>query len=357
MAAMYFSQTLLVFWLSKNGFGFSDIIIFYLISYVVALVSIFLFSRIKIKLKESIFFGVLLSILSVVILMKISNISQLYISGILTGLNVIFFWIPYNIMHFRYSSENRRGLNSGIYFLITPIIGITLQPIAGIVAEQFGFIAMFLIGTTLYILPIFLILFLPDFEWSLDVRKEFKENKFNWSIFFQGFSSRVNYSLIPLFTLFFIHTPRAFGNFFGFLAIVAAIASLINAYISDRLKSRKVFFYIFSSVVVISFLPLAFITKSYLWGVFAGITSLCISLVNPFWLTYSLDNYKQIGVEKTMIIREVFLNSGYCIAFLIALSVFYFTSSTKMSLLIVSFTACLLPIVSYYQGVYSDKIN
>ena len=105
-------------------------------------------------------------------------------------------------------------------------------------------------------------------------------------------------------------------------------------------------------MVVISFLPLAFITKSYLGGVFAGIASLCIYLVSPFWLTYSLDTYKEIGVEKAMIIREVFLNTGYCIAFLIALSVFYFTSSTKLSLIVVSILACLLPIVSYYQGVY-----
>jgi hypothetical protein len=55
MVAMYFAQTLLTFWLFKNGFGFSDLIIYYLIIYIVALIYIFSFSNFKLNLKKSIF--------------------------------------------------------------------------------------------------------------------------------------------------------------------------------------------------------------------------------------------------------------------------------------------------------------
>ena len=112
----------------------------------------------------------------------------------------------------------------------------------------------------------------------------------------------------------------------------------------------------FSILAVITFLPLVFIDNIYYWGIFAGIESLCISLAYPFWLTFNLDYYKDIGVEKTMVLREVFLNMGYVVILLIGLFIFYFTSSPKVSLIVVSITCLLLPIASYLQGVYRDSI-
>lgn len=356
MAAMYFTQTLLVFWLFENGFGYSDLIIYYAVIYAVALICTFLFSHFKFNLKSSILWGVLFSALGALVLMKIFNPAQLYLSAIFYGLNVVFFWIPYNIIHFKYSSEEKRGRNSGIYFLITPIIGITLRPIAGIVAEKFGFEIMFLIGILLYLIPIFLIRYLPDFEWDLDVKKELSIFKFNWSTFFQGVASRINWTLIPIFTLFFIKTPSQFGSFFGYLALVTAIASVINGYISDKIKNRKWFFYLFSILSVISFLPLAFIDNPYYWGIFAGINSLCFYLASPFWLTFNLDYYKDIGVGKAMILREIYLNLGYVFSLLIVFMIFYFSFSTKTSLIVISILSCFLPVVSYMQGIYRDKV-
>jgi len=352
MSAMYFSQTLIVFWLFKNDFGFDKLLTYYMVAYAVVLVGILFFPKVKMNTKTSIFWGILLSALSVLVLIKIFSSYQLYLSGLFSGLNVILFWIPYNIMHFKFSHEDSRGLHSGMYFLITPIIGITLQPLAGIVAEKFGFEVVFLIGVLAYVIPIILLKFLPSFEYKIDVRKYFQKNKFNWSTFFQGMSSRVNWSLIPIFTLFFITTPRAFGNFFGYLALMTAIASMINGHISDKIKNRKMFFYLFSSFSVVSFLPLAFATNPYYWSIFAGIGSLCLSLASPFWLTFNIDYYKDVGLEKTMALREVFLNMGYITTLAISLLVFYFTSSPKISLIVVSVICLLLPVVSYYQKVY-----
>lgn len=288
-------------------------------------------------------------------LIKIYSPVQLYISAIASGLNVIFFWIPYNSMHFKFSRDSKRGLNSGIYFMITPILGVTLQPLAGVIGEKFGFATVFAIGVLLYLIPLFLLRTLPDFKWNTDVRKEFFAKKFNWSIFMQGFVWRINASLVPIFTLFFIKTPREFGNFFGYLAIAAAVASLLNAYFSDKLKSRKHFFYIFSAIAVLSFLPLAFAQNAYYWGIFAGVASLCLYLANPFWLAYNLDEYKDIPVEKTMVLREIFLNLGYVTALIVAMLLFYTTGSFKIALAITCLFALLMPILSYFQGVYRNK--
>ena len=354
MAAMYLSQTLVVFWLFQKGYGFSDLIGYYLIAYVVALMGIIFLPKIKMSAKWAMFLGILQSMLIVVCLIKIWSPWQLVLSAVFSGLNVIFFWIPYNSMFFKFSSESKRGTNSGMYFLITPIIGVTLQPLTGIVAEKFGFTTMFLIGTCSYLVPLIFLKFLPDFEWRLDVKEEVKKLKFNWSTFLQGATSRINYSLIPIFSLFFLKTPRQFGNFFGYLAIIAAVAAVLNGYISDKLKSRKAFFYIFTFLAVVSFLPLPFITDIYYWSIFAGISSLCMNLANPFWFTFNLDYYKEIGIEKTMALREVFLNSGYILTLLVVFLTYYLTNSTKISFLVIVLLCCLLPIVSYFQKVYKD---
>ena len=356
MASMYFAQTLLVFWLSKKGYNFSDLVIYYLISYIVALLGIILFPKIKMQAKHSMFWGIIFSAMMVFTLIKIFSSSQLILSAMFSGLNIIFFWIPYNIMHFKFSHEDRRGFHSGMYFLITPIIGITLQPLAGVVAEKFGFETLFSIGVALYLIPIILLTLVPNFEFAIDIRNELLTHKFNWSTFFQGVALRINWSFIPIFTLLYVVTPSAFGNFFGFLALISGIASVINGFISDKIKKRKVFFYVFSSFLVLSFLFLPFASDSLTWYIFAGISSLGIYLANPFWLAFNIDYYKDLGIEKTMILREVFLNSGYVAVLFLGLIVFYFTSSPKVALAVVSFVALLLPVVSYFQGVYRVKM-
>lgn len=356
MAASSFSGSLLVFWLSKNNFGFSDLIIYLLLTFFVALIGILYLPKKKISVKKAIFWGIIFNLSYVLVLVKIFHPIQLYISAILSGLNVIYFWISYNIMYFKYSSEEKRGLNSGIYYLIAPIISVTLQPLAGVVAEKIGFSVMFVIGLSMYLIPLFLIRYLPEFKFDLNVKKELSRSKFNWTMLFHGMASRVNYSLLGVFTLFFMVTPISFGSFFGYLALVAAVASVINGYISDKLKNRKYFFYLFSTFAVVSFLPLAFVKDPYYWSLFAGICNLCFYLANPFWVTYSLDHYKNIGVEKTMIIREIYLNLGYVFNLMIVFLIFYFTKSAKISLITVSVVCCLLPFVSYLQGVYRNKV-
>ena len=352
---MYFSNALIIFWLYKNGFGFSSLIIYYLLTFLFALLGILFLSKKERSSKKSIFLGILCNAVMILLLVKIFSPAQLFISAIFSGLNVVYFWIPYNIMYFKYSSENKRGLNSGIYYLLTPIVGITLQPLSGLVAEKFGFYVMFAIGIVIHLIPILLIKYLPDFKWDLNVKKELTRFGFNWSTFFQGISSRINYSLITIFTLFFISTPFKFGSFLGYLALVAALASVINGYISDKIKDRKYFFYFFSSLAVLSFLPLAFAKNPYYWGLFAGISGLCMYLTNPFWLAFNLDYYKEVGVEKTMVLREIFLNAGYVFNLLVVFFVFYFTKSTKISLIVISALCCLMPIVSYFQGIYREK--
>ena len=108
-------------------------------------------------------------------------------------------------------------------------------------------------------------------------------------------------------------------------------------------------------MAVISLLPLAFVDNVYYWGIFAGISSLCMNLANPFWLTFNLDFYKEKGVDKTMALRELFLNSGYIFTLLVVFLVFYLTSSTKISLIIICSLCCLFPVLSYFQGVYKNK--
>src|SRR3989338_344897 len=243
MSAMFFAQTLLVLWISKNGYGFDGLMAYYLPAYLCAFSLMVFLPSFSLSAKRAIFFGIIFSALQALTIVKISGMWQLYLAGIFSGLNILLFWIPYNALHFKYTHADRRGTHSSLFFLITPIVGITLQPLTGVFADKFGFENEIIFGALLYLVPLCLLYFLPDFKFEISVRKHFFIHRFNWSTFFQGMMMRINYSFIPIFTLLFIQTPKQFGGFLGYLAAMAGVASVVGGHLSDRLRRRKGFFY------------------------------------------------------------------------------------------------------------------
>ena len=85
-----------------------------------------------------------------------------------------------------------------------------------------------------------------------------------------------------------------------------------------------------------------------------GIGTFTLTLANPFWLTFNIDHYQDLGLEKTMAIREAYLNLGYIAALALGFFVYLFTDSVKYGLVLVSAVCLLLPLASYWQGVYND---
>ena len=351
LAAMTYSQTLLMLWFFRNGVSYVEMLTYFMVQFGLVVVLLFALEGRTFSSRFALWFGVATSGIGVWIASMMTHTYQIYITAFFFALNIVFFWIIYNTLHFTYSSKEETGFKSGIYFLLSPILSAVLAPAAGLVVEKIGFHFLFASAVAIYLIPIAITFLIPCFEFTFHTIRAVRNLEHPILVFFQGYFGMITSNVIPIFTLFFIKSPVRLGGFFGYLAIFTAIAALTNSKISDRIKKRAAFFYVFVTLNVLSYIPLVFSRSFAHWQLFAGISSLMYGLANPFNLTLTLDYAKQNTVD-TMVSREVFLNLGRAMMVVVALCIFYFTQSLFSALIYSSLIVLLYPLIAYSQKVY-----
>ncbi len=351
LAAMIYAQTLLLLWFLHNGVSYIDMLLYFLVFYIAVLLLFFVLKGIKFNSRNALLIGVGTSALAILVANFMTHVYFIYIIAIIFSFNIVFFWTIYNTLHFKYSESHEHGFKSGMYFLFTPVFSTILAPIAGVVVERFGYHTLFLSSMVLYAIPMYLALKLPSFDFKFDTYKALRNMEHKVLVTMQGYIFMLSYNIVPIFTLFYINTPGKLGNFFGYLAILSAVTALINSKISDRLKKRAFFFYFFNIINSISYIPLAFVTSVFGWGLFTSISNLTYGLSNPFNFALTLDHRKGEIID-TMAAREIYLNLGRVIMILVALIVFVFTKSLNMALLVSVIISFAYPITAYFNRVY-----
>lgn len=351
LAAMIYAQTLLLLWFLHNGVSYIDMLLYFLVFYVAVVSLFFILKGIKFNSRNALLIGVGTSALAILVANAMTHVYFIYIIAIIFSFNIVFFWTIYNTLHFKYSESHEHGFKSGMYFLFSPIFSTILAPIAGVVVERFGYHTLFLSSMVLYAIPMYLALKLPSFDFKFDTYKALRNMEHKVLIVMQGYIFMLSYNIVPIFTLFYINTPGKLGNFFGYLAILSAFTALINSKISDRLKKRAFFFYFFNIINSISYIPLAFVSSVFGWGLFTSISNLTYGLSNPFNFALTLDHRKGEIID-TMAAREIYLNLGRVIMILVALIVFVFTKSLNMALLVSVIISFAYPITAYFNRVY-----
>ncbi|MEK7128065.1 MAG: hypothetical protein AAB933_00670 [Patescibacteria group bacterium] len=156
------------------------------------------------------------------------------------------------------------------------------------------------------------------------------------------------------FHFFFIATPLKLGSFFGYLAIFAAVAALFNARMSDRIKKRASFFYIFAILNSLSFIPLVLSKSIAGWQIFSGISNFAFGLANPFNLAMILD-HNEHDIMDVMLGRQVYSGLGSIFIILFLLGTYYITSSLQTALIWSALVPLSYPAVAYCQRLYLKK--
>jgi len=350
LGAMLYGQSLLLLWFLKNEISFVGILLYFLAMYLFALFFFFILQGRTFSSRFALSFGVATSALGVLVANFLSHPFQIYIISFVFALNIVFFWTYYNILHFR-ASEEGHGVKSGAYYFMIIALGVVLSPLAGLVADKFGYHFLFLSSAALYIIPFILSFYMPRFDFHFATREVAKKIEHPVLVAFQGYIFMLTYNAVPIFTLFFITTPLRFGNFLGYLAIFGALAALFNAKVSDRLKKRTSFFYFFTSLNALSYLPL-FLSRSFGgWQMFSALNSFTFGLNRPFDMAMTMDHAK-FEIGETMLGREIYLNVGRVSMVLLLLVIYYLTSSFWTALLVSAVVPLLYPLVAYQQKVY-----
>lgn len=346
-----YAQTLFFLWFQQHGVSYLGMLFVAVCNYAGAILVFFLLEGRTVTNRISLRLGITASASAVFVASIMTHPWHAYIAGTLFAGSGVFFWTIYNTMYFKYSVREEHGYKSGLYFLFFPLSGAVTAPLAGFVAEKLGYHFLFTSALALYLVPFMLVFVLPSFDFKFKTKEAVSKIENKALIFFQGYNGLLGMTLIPIFTLFFITTPLKLGNFFGYLAILAALVAVFNSKISDKLKKRTSFFYFFTILNTLSYLPIIFISTLTGWRIFAGINNITSNLSNPFDIALILDHAK-LDTEGTMLAREIYLNAGRVCMLLLALLILWLTHSFIAVLLVSSLTAILYPLVAYYQKVY-----
>lgn len=299
--------------------------------------------------------AIILFMLSILSIVKMGSILQYLLFSAISGFTMAFFWVFYNIAHFKLTPKEKTGKSSALMFSIGPLISIVVPLAAGFLT---------LINTNLVwvftilfaIVSLLLVNFQTDFRIKYGIHQSLKAiERVRIFIFLEGIWEAVVLAIIPIYTLFFIRTPIGYGVFLSYLGVVSVIANLVLGHISDKKQRRVVFLYpVTIAMSIATFLLVYGQENLIIWLVLTGI----ITFFGPmFWnLTTALFIDNQNDLEQSFPGRELLLAVGRAIG--IGLTLFAFLVA-KQNLLYVflGFIMLIFSAILFYRTRISKKFS
>lgn len=285
---------------------------------------------------------------------RILDLFQFYLANILSGFALFFFYISYNVAHFKNTPQKKIGYSSALMFCMGPFIGLVAPVVSGYFA-----------GTNISWLWIFSGIFFlmafnfagrqENFHLAYTLKSAFSEIKATrWFIFIGGIWEAMILGIIPIFTLFFIQKPLEYGGYLAYLALVAIIANIILGKFTDRIQKRSAFLYPLTiSMAVMTFFFVFAVKNLYLWLIFTGALQFFMPLFWNVSTAMVVDSHSNL--ELAIPGREVMLAAGRTIGLLIAFISFTFEKTPHNVFYVLGFIMLLYPMLLLWNTRVAKK--
>ena len=307
--AMAIAGTFSLIYLVNRGFSESESLLYLVTGIVTTVVlTVALSNRGWMNSKRSILASNIFLAASYGSLLVLDGLPLLLIPGFFYGLQITFFWLPFNILILRYTRDQNRGFTLGISFFIFPLISVIMPILGGSIIENMDFDLVFLIATGILLVNAILVLVSKDLPGGILRLKLKKMGSSIWrAFFFEGMHEGVFFFASPLLTYYFAGGEFMTGIMFSFFALIGTLASVFIARVSDREGKRLIFAKIGAAGAIPGMIiaGLADTTTVFLIGM--AIFNFFIPMVWIFLMTRAGD-MKRKG--DSMLTREFCLNSG-----------------------------------------------
>lgn len=354
LLAVSIGRGFLSLWFKQNGFTYPQIAAYFFIKLLLpSLILLFVkkFSTVK---------SFSLALISEIILMlgvsRFFHPWQIFLVGFPSGITVVFFYVTYNTLHFKNTPKDRRAFSSSLFTLAGPFLGIVLPPLVGFLAQKWGFPSIFLTAIFILLIAFYLIRLLPKIEFECQLGQILnKTRRINFLLIIEGIKDTVSLAAIPLFTLFFIDRPLPYGIYFGYLAFVSAIATLILGYFSDRFKKRTVILYPVTSLAATMIILLAFSQSLTWWAIITGVLGFILTINGTFVTTLVLDQVHR--EDEAMISREFLVGVGRGIGTSLIIASLALYNSPKLALILIGSLYFLFPLIVRFKKIYPNPTH
>ncbi len=338
-------------YLYSQGFSFQELLFYSIIAF--AIFPIYVLFQNTLHTKKMFNLFPIIRILSFITVFRFYHKFQLWIFAILAGLALVYFWVPFNMRYFTLVHNKKKAYMSAIYLAVGPISSVIIPGLAGFIAAGLTFQANLIIGSVLMLVPYLFIRKIDEKIIKYDIKKLIKKHKgVRTLIVLEGLYVTIPYSLIALFTLYFIESELKYGLFFSYLGLVGFFASLVMTKLSDRIRKRTIFITPLVFCASSSLVLLGLAKDLVWWSIATGLTGFFLVLLEPFMITLTMD--LKHYTKELFISREIFLAIGRVICISLFVVSLYLFQTPKYAFILVALIFLAVPLVIKYKKLYQN---
>lgn len=291
----------------------------------------------------------MISVLAYMLLVfSVGSLVKFYLASFIYGFSVFFFFIFYNVAHFRNTPREKTGHSSAIMFSVGPIVSIGAPLLAGVMAKT-NLNLIWIFSVVFFLIAFYLAGYQKNFTVKYEVMPALREIKSLRSfIFLEGVWGAMIFGIMPIYTLFFIKTPLEYGVYLAYLSLASVIANLLLGRVTDKIQKRSVFLYpITLSMAVITFL-FAFATPNViLWVIVSGAIQFVLPLFQNISTAMVVDTHPDL--DLAMPGREIVLNTGRIVGLSLTFLSFYFEKTPHYIFIFLGLMMILYPLSLFWK--------
>ena len=293
--------------------------------------------------------GLVLRLLALLVVIEVAWYGNLMAAAVLYGTFIMVFWVPYNVVFMRMTSDADRAGRSTQLFAMFAIAGAIFPLVAGYLLDWYGFWVIAVVACIALVVGVVVALRTPWGEpVTFDPRRAFREGRPVMPlVFLEGFWQGVFWLAIWIGTLRMVDQGSEYGAFLAFLGIMAGVASVLAGRWSDRTRNRWPPM-LLSGIGLAIFLAAVSLGEGNLalWSLLAGLAYFFAYMLMAF--TFTVVAETGMRMDDAMGLREVMFNVGRAVGgglFLVSL----FLDVTMAWPLVIASLAVVMKVVGYWR--------
>jgi len=236
----------------------------------------------------------------------------LIIAPVFFGAYMPFFWLPFNTLYMDLTEETDRGMITGIYYLIWPLIGVLMPVLGGASIEAMGYVAVFTSAVIIVAANAAVISISPGVE-----RKRIHNGliipelgkSLSAGFFLQGAQEGLFFLTMPLLSFEFAKRELSLGGLLAIFALAGALASVFIGRYSDIRGKRSLFARLGAMFAGPLLVVSALMQDIVYYTITMGAVYFAIGLVWMMLLAISID-YAEDEKGPAIYTREILLHTG-----------------------------------------------
>jgi MFS family permease len=263
------------------------------------------------KVGPSMALGMALRALSLMAVLQLAWFGNLVAAALLHGTFIVVFWVPYNVVFMRMTTDEDRAGRSTQLFALFAVAGAIFPLIAGYLMDWQGYWAAVVIA---WVVLAFGAVLAFKTQWGealrFDLGRAIHEGRrLIPLVFLEGLWQGIFWVAVWIGTLRMVDQPSQFGGFMAFLGVMAGVASIVAGKWSDKAGDRWPPLLVSGLGVAVFLVAVTFAEGDLtVWSLLSGLAYFFAYMLMAF--TFTIVAEMGLRVDDAMGLRELMFNAG-----------------------------------------------